>query len=113
MAVEEPLSALAIRAWRSRVEPRVYMKARKLRDCGVDRGDKILLILDELHRLFTYRPDPTDEMIGLVQLEGGAMDADDACVLLMSLAMSVGIPCRIVGTRYRGYFCTCFVAYDL
>ena len=40
------------------------------------------------------------------------MDADDACLFLAAFAMSVGIPCRIVGARYRERCWTCCVAYE-
>ena len=39
-------------------------------------------------------------------------DADDACLFLATLAMSVGIRCRFVAARY-GQSWTCWVAYEV
>ena len=110
--IEAQLGALAALAWRK--SPEVRVRAHALTDHGIDRQDKIRLIIDDLHRRFFYAPDPVKESIHWPSSDDACngVDVDDACLVVAAFAMSVGIPCRIVGARYRERCWTCFVAYE-
>lgn len=107
------LQALVDLAWRHRDEPRYGDLACSLTEKCENRLAKMEEIINELHRRFAYAADPVKEHIGPVPFEpGGHVDADEACLFVMTLAMSVEIPCRIVGARYGKARWTCFVAYQ-
>jgi len=110
MGIKSMLSALNEYAWRHRVDQKVHMFARKAADEGTDHGDKVRLIIEKLHRRFVYAPDPVKE--GITSLEDGHGDVEDFCWFTAACAMSIGIPCRIVGARYNKRCWTCFVAYQ-
>jgi len=117
-AIDLTLQALTRLAWCGRLDPKVYMLARKLTDREASRQAKMEAIVDHMHRQFQLgrQPDP----VGAEALTGGyvdsiakqAFDADDACLYLASAAMSVGIRCRFVGARY-GQSWTCWVDYEV
>ena len=111
-SIMRTLQALVDLAWRHRDEPRYRDLARSLAAKSPNRHTTMELIIDELHRGFAYAPDPVKEYIGPVPFEPGVpVDADEACLFVLTLAMSVEIPCRIVGARYRQAHWTCFVAF--
>ena len=112
----EVLEGLTAAAWRARIDPKVHYFARQLTDRGYDRQEKMRLIIDDLHRRFVYAPDPVNEVIGPVSIDGGSADADDMCLFVATVAMSVGIPCRFVGAFYlvgrqRGFW-TLLLSYE-
>jgi len=69
--------------------------ARELTDSEPDRNSKMRALVDELHRRWS-----------------GVVDADDACLFVIALAVSVGIRCRFVAARFGPHSWTCFVAYE-
>lgn len=112
--IDRTLQALVDLAWRKREDSPYRELAQAATEDESTRTDKMLAIIDELHSRFTYAADPIQgEFIGPVPYTpGGTVDADDACLFVMTLAMGVGIPCRIVGARYRKFSWTCFVSYQ-
>jgi hypothetical protein len=107
--IEWILRSIAQSAWQSRLDPRVYLLARKLTDHEARREDKMRALVDELHRqsAIARRYETTDVALGAM----ASLDADDACVFVAAAAMSVGIPCRFVGVRY-GHSWTCWLQYE-
>ena len=113
--IEMSLKQLASLAWQSRLDPRIcrFALALPLTEPEIGRRAKMEALVAELHRRFVLAPSPTDsEAISGRFEDGDTLDADDACVFVAAAAMSVGIPCRIVGTRY-GQSWTCFVSYEV
>lgn len=113
--IEITVQMLARMAWRSRRNPKLYQLARRLTAPWKDRQDKMEALVQELH----HRGDPIEtDCLSLVLTmsdEGvprEGVDADDAAVFVAAAAMSVGIPCRIVGVRY-GHAWTCRVDYEV
>ena len=112
ISVIRTLQALVDLAWRHRDEPRYRELAWSLTEKQPTRQAKMEEIIDELDRRFVYAANPVKEVIGPVPFEPGApVDADEACLFVMTLAMSIKIPCRIVGARYGKLRWTCFVSY--
>jgi hypothetical protein len=106
------MQQLTLLSWRARLDPRVHTLAREVTDSKVDRQDKIRALVNELHRRFVVRTDPSvDEFVTVFPPDGAFMDADDACLFVAAAAMSVGIPCRIVAVRY-GPVWSCLVQYE-
>ena len=116
--IEAIIYTLTQRAWVDRADPTVYRWARHLTYPEVGRHDKVRAIVAEVRRQFRFPAgvDPaTAETLSSARhlLDAGrAVDADDACLLLATAAMSVGIPCRFVAARYRHSW-TCWVAYQV
>lgn len=122
LGIKRTLHALIGLASQKRDDPRIHELALELTAREPNRDGKVRALVDEISRRFVYAPDPTKvEFIGPVPLTRGEMiDVDDACLFVAALAMSVDIPCRIVGARY-GYvktrsgrygFWTCILAYE-
>lgn len=110
--IEMSLKQLASLAWQSRLDPRICRLALPLTEAKTGRRAKMEALVAELHRRFVLAPGPTNsEAINGQFEDGNTLDADDACVFVAAAAMSVGIPCRIIGARY-GQFWTCFVSYE-
>jgi len=117
-AIDLTLQALTRLAWRIRLDPKVYLLARRLTDPEASRQAKMEAIVDELHRRPIRTPDPTPaesfavnyDRFGVFLHLSRPLDADDACLFVAATAMSVGIRCRIVGARY-GNAWTCAVDY--
>lgn len=118
--IETALRALTAVAWRDRLSPAVYKLARRLTDREASRQQKMEAIVDHLHREFRVgRPaDPiaseavsSPEVLAM-GLASPTLDADDACLFVAALAMSVGIRCRFVGARY-GHSWTCWIDYEV
>jgi hypothetical protein len=108
--VEKSLESLAQLAWRERLAPSTYRRARELTNSKISRKDKMEALVDELHRQFVLAPDPVKETITVRPPDGASLDADDACLFVAAAAMSVGIPCRFIGVRY-GHSWTCWLSY--
>lgn len=114
LGIGETLAGMARLVERSRTVPsKVRALAESLSDSFTSRSEEMTAFVDELHRRFTYAPDPTHgELIGPIPFESGAqIDVDDACMFVAALATSVGIRCRFVGARY-GRSWTCFLEYE-
>jgi len=121
-AIEQTLSQLTAVAWRDRMDPLVYQLARDLTDREASRQAKMRAIVDHLGRFqLGLQADParTETITGttsllLTGLSGATtkVDADDACLFVATLAMSVGIRCRFVAARYDQSW-TCWVAYEV
>ena len=116
-AVEQTLRQLAALAWRDRLSPLIYAKARELTDRKSNRQQKMDAIVVELHRRYGFRPDPSEAetLDGSAHMRAGhkpIIDADDACLVVAGLAMSVSIRCRFVAARYDQSW-TCWVAYEV
>lgn len=107
-------------AWRDRLNPTVYLLARKLTDSEVTSHAKMEAIVDYMHREFQLgRPaDPThsetvsSSAVLAMGLAAPVLDADDTCLFVAVAAMSVGIRCRFVAARYDQSW-TCWVAYEV
>jgi hypothetical protein len=102
-------------AWERRLYLGVSMLAQKVTGPETGRKDKMRALVDELHRRFVLAPNPTSEFIRPFDAPfdaGATLDADDACVFVAAAAMSVGIPCRLVGVRY-GRSWTCWISYEV
>jgi hypothetical protein len=117
--VEQMLRQLTAVAWRDRLDPRVHALARELTDREASRQAKVGAIVDHLDRFWVGRSaEPTDaEHVTsasalLSGLTARSVDADDACLFVATLAMSVGVRCRFVAARY-GQSWTCWVAYEV
>lgn len=118
-AIEQTLHQLTEVAWRDRLDPLVYQLARDLTDREARRQEKVAAIVDHLGRFQVGRtadPARAETVAGatllLTGLAGTAVDADDACLFVATLAMSVGIRCRFVAARYDQAW-TCWVAYEV
>lgn len=118
IGIEFILRELTEVARHSRSSSSVCELAYRLTDREVSRQRKVGAIVDYMHR--TYRvgcADPLDaEMLATPErlLSGfaGMVDADEACLFVLTLLSSVGIRCRLVGARY-GQSWTCWVSYDV
>jgi hypothetical protein len=110
VTVEDQLDVMTRLAARAHVQE----FARKLTENELDAHGKMRAIIDDIHRRFVYAPDPTHaEFVGLLDMDrGGSMDVDDACVTVAAMALSVGIPCRLVLASYRHSCWTVRVAYE-
>lgn len=114
----ELLRHLTALAWRDRLDPAVYKMARELTDRESTRQQKMGAIVDSLHQRFQLaRTDASEEETlaspaQLLVAQRGSLDADDACSIVATLAMSVGIRCRLVAVRY-GHSWTCWVDYEV
>lgn len=88
--------------------------ALKLTENEPDVHGKMRAIIDELHRRFSYRPDPAAyEYVRLLDMDrGGSMDVDDACTTVAAMASSIGIKCRFVLGSYRHACWTVRLAYE-
>lgn len=108
IGIELTLQALTSIAWQNRLNPATRSLARRLTDPESNRHGKVDAIVDEMHRCYSIRDPTTPETLRDIV----ALDADNAALTVASLAMSVGIRCRLVGARY-GQSWTCFVAYEV
>ena len=112
VGITSTLQTMKILTERCQVEPRVHSLAETLADPLDSRAEEIREFVDELHRRFTYAPDPIGEYVSMPFEPGRVtVDADDACVFVAALAVSVGIRCRFVAARY-GRSWTCFLEYE-
>ena len=112
LGIDGSLRAIAIAAERAQATPEIQKIAQGVTTNATERAEKMRLIVDELHRRYTYAADHISEAVGPVPLlEGSTMDVDDACLFVAALAMSLGIRCRIVAARYERCW-TCFVDYE-
>lgn len=119
VGIEQTLGQLTAVAWRDRLDPLVYWLARDLTDPEARRQEKVAAIVDHLGRFQLWRPaDPVrTESVSVATLRltepaGTMVDADDACLFVATLAMSVGIRCRFLAARYDQAW-TCWVAYEV
>jgi len=96
IGIETTLRALTNSAWQARLYSSVHSLAIELTAPEERREGKVRALVDDLDRRFP---------------PGDSLDADDACVFVASLAMSVGIPCRLVAVRY-GHSWTCWLQYE-
>lgn len=111
--IETYLKQLANIAWQSRLDPRIHYLALQSTGPQTGRLSKMETLVGELHRRFVLAPDPAHSESINTQFEtGDSLDVADACIFVAAAAMSVGIPCRIVGARY-GQSWTCFVSYEV
>lgn len=111
------LEEVAKRAWSARMSPRLRAWATQVIDkAGVSRGtrkQKAEAILNEYRRLVPYVADPVmgefiahpEQTLCLDEGEGGLCivggDCDDAATTIAAALMSIGIPCKIVGSSHR------------
>jgi hypothetical protein len=95
IGIEATLHGLTRVAWQARLIPNLYEIARHFTISKTNVYDKMWALADRVH--------PWSKYI--------SMDADEVCLLVTSLALSVGIRCRFVGVRY-GQSWTCWVAYE-
>lgn len=108
------LDALTALSSREQSNPTVRELATQLTAPYLHRSSAMDLIIDELQRRFVYVADPLHgETIGPMPPFAGQFqgDVEEACLFVMTLAQSVGIPCRFVMARY-GRAWTLFVAYE-
>lgn len=99
-------------AERHRHSPVIYMWAREATRGKSHPRDKVRALVDELHKRSRLAPDPslteTIDPLDLLTSER-ALDADDACLLIATLALSLNIPCQFVAARY-GQSWTCWLS---
>ncbi len=101
-AIEQTLHQLTAVAWRDRADWMVYQLARDLTGHEASPKQKVEAIVAEVHRKYGRFDSSAVE----------SLDADDACLFVATLAMSVGIRCRFVAARYDQAW-TCWVAYEV
>lgn len=109
--VEQTLRALSSSAWRDRLDPVVHSWSCRVTGPEANRHDKVRVLVDEVHKRSRIAPNHRETMdsVGMLLTEH-ALDADEACLLVASAAMSVGIPCQFVAERY-GQSWTCRLSY--
>jgi hypothetical protein len=107
--IEITLQTIAQCAWRDRLDPTVYKKAKSLTDPHPTVPAKVRAIVDMIRLTNKVTGDHkiTDNETFLLK---PPLDADDAVQAAATLCLAAGIPCRIVGARY-GQSWTCWLAY--
>jgi len=118
IGIEITLRALAARAEADRLDPEVHRWARRATDAAPDAHGKVRAIAEAMRSQFhvnywdqvVMESENFVSLAKLVATSDVLIDAEDACLLVVATARSVGIPCQFVAVRY-GQSWTCWLAY--